>query len=88
MNFFKKSMIAAGLLSTFASSAAIAYAAPISFDYGTDTTIDWSDSQKKWESRAFTFGSYGTKYSRTYTEIFADGVKKDWKNSGKVVFGK
>ncbi|MEJ8547275.1 hypothetical protein [Brevibacillus borstelensis] len=84
MNFVKKLMIVAGLVGTFASFAGIAYAAPISFERGTGTTIEWSDSKKKWESRAFTYGSYGTVYTRTYTEIYAGGVKKDWKNSEKV----
>jgi hypothetical protein len=83
MDYLKKSILTIGLVGTFASSAAIAYAAPISFEYAT-TTISYNSEKQKWEDAAYTEGSNGTQYSRTYTEIYAEGVKRDYKNSGKI----
>ena len=82
MKVLKNSMIAAGLLATFASSAAIAYAAPIEFEKA-ETSVYFDSDEGKWCSRALTEGSYGTSFSRSYTEIFGDGEKIGYKTSDK-----
>lgn len=82
MNLVKKSLVSMGLLAVFACSAAIAYAAPISFETSS-TQIVFDNKKGKWASQAYTKGSYGTQYSRTYTEIYGDGYKRDWKNMTK-----
>ncbi|MDN4094764.1 hypothetical protein P4U99_27505 [Brevibacillus agri] len=83
MNLVKKSLVSMGLLAVFACSAAVAYAAPISFETSS-TQIVFDNKNGKWASQAYTKGSYGTQYSRTYTEIYGDGYKRDWKKSDKV----
>ncbi|MED2009793.1 hypothetical protein P4V39_17175 [Brevibacillus borstelensis] len=83
MNLLKKSLVTLGLLGAFTVSATAAHAATIYFEV-KGTVISYDNDAKKWRSTANTKGSTGTKYSRTYTEIWADGVKKDYKNSGKV----
>lgn len=73
----KVGLLTIALTTVFGTSV---QAANIMFDTAS-TRI--SEQNGKWASQAYTEGSYGTKYSRTYTEIWYNGKKVDWDTSRK-----